>query len=1600
MISGGKTVSQGAHAGNLIKELTDKNDVDQQAQDVLAVHVQGGATIGTAHREIVENAIANINVANFKRVEPGWHCWISPAEKMSEQQWARAWDIYEEILDLRGHSYLSVKHAKGARENHEHRYYDRSNADGKAQNIWQTKYRDQTARLIMEFEFGHKFTPFLEFHEQLIMKYLKKAQRPDVMAWVRENVRECGYADKAVTTQKERSENLRSDIPHADVATMLVEAWHESKNGAEFLTELAKRGLSLARGDRVDALMVTGPGITDAALTRLLVAGHKALGRKDEMPNAKSAKTAVDTKLADLDLANLPTLDQLRTPAKEAKSDSVEQRQADREIKAQDAAKAKPIKDPIKILSGESCVWSDSQLKKACLRAANGIHDKARELYQAAIKSSDLITVSMTCERWYTTRQLLEAERGLAQQIQAARGDASLAADPVLVATIIAEFDAEFCERPWNKAHKGLGADQINNVRHLTTSPDGIVAYSGVAGGGKTTSLEVAVIIWKAQNNKMFGVAPSGKAAINLKSSGITDCRAVHGMIIKLDREAAYRTGELSAEWIGHDGKPKTVRDEMISIALQARERAKTPKLKAIYDSAIRTLQHHNRIDEIPSHQKPYVIEQYDRVARKSVDKNSVVILDEAGMVDLVLMNKLTAKVRATGARLAMGGDVEQLQPVQAGAAFRLATSIIAPSVIDTVVRQREAWQREATSKFFSGKPGDSADAVRAYADHGAVKAGIAGAADLDELVTDAAKALGREITDEERQRIEILADYMGARISAGSIWLTEIGPHVEAGGVAEDHELYEIFRDAAERRDETAGIIESNIDDYRAWIARYGISREGIAADMLCAADVRRSDAASQAAAKADEIALLPESPDVGLKFSGRGAARADLIADWSHDLIISLDEHGGPSKSSLILAYNRVDVAKLNESARAEMRANGRLGESEVTFDAVAPGRDGEPEEHRQLSLSVGDRIQFLDNQGQVLDSNGKWVDGRKNGEFATVTDIEQKFGRTVLKLKVDDQTDTVAIDIAEYNKLALGYASTVHKSQGTTVDRTYVLASSSFERHLYYVAMTRHREFVKMYAAAQDFMNTDMLINSAMRERTADLISDHVDINTIPTDGIETTEDRVRDIRGREKAEQKPNGAENEKSSGADEVGTRADKERVRASPSEDTERQAPTDKDSMSDLHSRNTAARERRDSEDILQSHAPDRLQQWQAGSFRRGVQRGDPGQLSQAVSLSDIKDLSNITALDKAQATTRPPDIRSPTEINAAVLAAAARIWPDLMHPALAPEQTIGVDEVKPVAEPIATTPAPQITLRAIKLATKAVEKPIIVSPSPDSTASNWTPRLPTSEHGFDSDDQYWTPTPHVTPTKRAEAPAVQWEREGDVALTEGRMSDAARAYDAANRINPGAAALKLAKAVELSGGGTQQQIRDIYMQAKLAGVADATQEMVAFEQRLLDAEAAEIAAEKARAASDLAAKEQAKADKRAAQKKAERYISSYIDYMNTSGNDIKSALQSRNKSRFCALAQERWTAVQKFIATGKKYLDGFNFDFVQSLKNSDVGCAATTAKISARPEGAVSADALAAFAAFKPPPIPPPTQGLDVHRHEDEYEDEDEWGH
>ncbi len=79
-------------------------------------------------------------------------------------------------------------------------------------------------------------------------------------------------------------------------------------------------------------------------------------------------------------------------------------------------------------------------------------------------------------------------------------------------------------------------------------------------------------------------------------------------------------------------------------------------------------------------------------------------------------------------------------------------------------------------------------------------------------------------------------------------------------------------------------------------------------------------------------------------------------------------------------------------------------------------------------------------------------------------------------------------------DYGHVDHGYAATIHKAQGVTVDRAHVLASQHMDRHAAYVALTRHRDGVALHYGRDEFSDGRQLARALGRERAKDTTLDY--------------------------------------------------------------------------------------------------------------------------------------------------------------------------------------------------------------------------------------------------------------------------------------------------------------------------------------------------------------------------------------------------------------------------------------------------------------------------------------------------------------------------
>jgi len=321
--------------------------------------------------------------------------------------------------------------------------------------------------------------------------------------------------------------------------------------------------------------------------------------------------------------------------------------------------------------------------------------------------------------------------------------------------------------------------------------------------------------------------------------------------------------------------------------------------------------------------------------ARDTLTAGDVLVIDEAGMIGSRQMGRVLAHAEQAGAKVVLVGDAEQLQAIEAGAAFRALTERHGAAEITEIRRQHEGWQREATRELATGR-------------------------------TDAA-----------------LERY-------------------EAAGRVRGHET--------------------------------------------------------------------------------RERARSALVGGWDGV------RQARPEVSQVMLAHTRADVAALNQLARDRMREAGDQHTGGLGPDHLLQTERGE------RAFAAGDRVMFLRNERSM---------GVKNGSLGTVERIEPHSGGGLhFTVRLDGAGQLagarreVRFDLKDYAHIDHGYAATIHKSQGVTVDHAHLLASDGLDRHSAYVGMSRHRETLAIHYGVDDFKDRAQLTRTLGRERAKDTTLDYGD------------------------------------------------------------------------------------------------------------------------------------------------------------------------------------------------------------------------------------------------------------------------------------------------------------------------------------------------------------------------------------------------------------------------------------------------------------------------------------------------------------------------
>ena len=185
----------------------------------------------------------------------------------------------------------------------------------------------------------------------------------------------------------------------------------------------------------------------------------------------------------------------------------------------------------------------------------------------------------------------------------------------------------------------------------------------------------------------------------------------------------------------------------------------------------------------------------------------------------------------------------------------------------------------------------------------------------------------------------------------------------------------------------------------------------------------------------RARDVSVLAEYVSRGRILGGREEEmRSEALEFWRR----ARDER----RAVLLMAGDNATVDALARRCREDLVARGEV-EREGT--RIANGRAG-----------VGDEIVTLKNDRKLRWAPGEFV---RNGERWRVAERDLQGALTVERLGGRGRVTLPPQYVAEH--VALGYALTVHKAQGSTVDRGIVLVDEQMTAQQLYVAMSRGRE-----------------------------------------------------------------------------------------------------------------------------------------------------------------------------------------------------------------------------------------------------------------------------------------------------------------------------------------------------------------------------------------------------------------------------------------------------------------------------------------------------------------------------------------------------------
>ena len=240
---------------------------------------------------------------------------------------------------------------------------------------------------------------------------------------------------------------------------------------------------------------------------------------------------------------------------------------------------------------------------------------------------------------YVTTEANIRQEYDIIERMQKGKG--------VIPKTLSMEQSKELLNRVATEEKLTPNEEQTAVLHHIMTNADRFLCVQGLAGTGKTYTMNALRKLCEAEDIKVRGVCFTGKAADGLKKESGIPSSTIHSFLGKLEKESGIKV-----ERNGEDG----------------------------------------------------IRQHWDFSQVKPTQEREIWIVDEAGLVDNHLMDELQQAAIAYNAQVVFSGDYAQLPPVGAGEPFKaLIEAGAGTAYLEDIRRQKDLELLEAVRQSVKG---------------------------------------------------------------------------------------------------------------------------------------------------------------------------------------------------------------------------------------------------------------------------------------------------------------------------------------------------------------------------------------------------------------------------------------------------------------------------------------------------------------------------------------------------------------------------------------------------------------------------------------------------------------------------------------------------------------------------------------------------------------------------------------------------------------------------------------------------------------------------------------------------------------------------------